>query len=85
MARRRATAEGPTGGTVLKMLRLGTQAGVLVYPRVLEIIAQKPDGKVYVHKFKTQVEAYGLSDGSVLLRSVAGLSLWDLFYRPTEE
>ncbi len=49
--------------------------GVVIYPRLLAIMAQKADGKKYKHEFSSRVPVLGLPDGSILIPA-AGRRLW---------
>ena len=53
-----------------------------IYRDIVEIKAIKPDGKRYVHKFGLGSNIYGMSDGTILIRSRKGKRLWKNF--PTE-
>jgi hypothetical protein len=41
--------------------------GVVVYPRLLAIMAEKADGRRYKHEFSSRVPVLGLPDGSILI------------------
>lgn len=50
--------------------------GVVIYPELLETVAQKPDGQTYQHKFTSGPRVIGLPNGDVLLES-QGPPLWE--------
>jgi hypothetical protein len=50
-----------------------------IYRDIVEIKAIKPDGKRYVHRFGKGSNIYGMSDGTILIRSRKGKRLWKNF------
>jgi hypothetical protein len=50
-----------------------------IYRHVLEIRAEKKDGKRYVHKFGRGSGIFGLPDGTILIASRKGKKLWKNF------
>lgn len=49
--------------------------GVMIYPRVVAIYAEKPNGKRYRHEMESIVPILGLPDGSLLIPA-KGRRLW---------
>jgi len=52
---------------------------VEIYRNIIEIKAEKKDGKRYVHRFSPGSAIYGLPDGTLIIRSRHGKRLWDYF------
>lgn len=50
-----------------------------IYRNIIEIRAEKADGKRYVHKFGKGSNIFGLSNGDILIRSRRGKKLWKNF------
>ena len=50
-----------------------------IYRNIIEIRAKKKDGKLYRHPFGPSAGIYGLSDGSILIKSRRGKRLWKNF------
>jgi hypothetical protein len=50
-----------------------------IYRNVIEIRAEKKDGKRYVHKFGKGSSIYGLPNGDILIASRQGKKLWKNF------
>jgi len=53
--------------------------GVTVYPRIKEIVAEKPDGSLWRHKFTRRASIIGKPDGSLSIRGAAGQRLHKRF------
>lgn len=64
---------------------LGLQFGVLIYDKVLEIKAEKTDGRVYYHKFTTKARVWGLEKGQILIASESDIHLWSRFAKTVDE
>ena len=50
-----------------------------IYRDIVEIKAVKPNGQRFVHKFGKGSNIYGMSDGTILIRSRKGKRLWKNF------
>jgi len=80
--RRRPSAKAPMTDRELAHFRhtLGENPpAVEIYRNIIEIRAEKSDGKRYVHKFGKGSQILGLPDGTILIRSRKGKRLWKNF------